>query len=1007
MWAALGHRRGQVLVLLLVSALVATCAAFAPIFARSIDQAVLRSHVEQADPADISTSVSQVRTQSREQPTPESITAEVPDGLRDISEEPIGEISLALAVQPRSDKQPSPVVLRSRDDACRHVRVTSGRCPSAADEILVSDADVRAWDWRLGTELGGSPQHPAPGQPDASEDSLEVVGTYRVPKEDAAYWLGARPDGKSGVPQPDLDYVPGMDDFLTVDETFGWGATVQVDLPVDPDATTLDSLPQAASAAGRLAEDHPELSVSTSASTLEKEVTEARAQTSIIVPFIALQLALLAVVVLFLVAQAAVEQRRHDVALARLRGRSRAGARRLLLTELSVPVVLGVPVGLLVAMALSAMVRMIVLPPGVPYEVPSSTLVWLLAALLVSLAAVAVAARPVLREPVSALLREIGPTHTSGPRLVETVVVVLAVLGVIGLATGALSGPAALAAPTLLAIAVGLLASRLLPVIATRRAARAMRRGRISGVLAAHGLARRPSARRALVVTTVATAVAVFGADAVVVADHNREARAELETGAPAVVDVGATSTGELTDAAEELDRAGITASPVVTIQPNDSDADATIAVDPRSFASAAHPRVVSGLDLADFELPDQDPVLLEGKKVTGEVAWEITRSTGVEEPPVLKVDVTTATGEQLSRDLRTLGPKKRGTARIDADLLCPDTCRLDGLRVSSSGSTGSELVATLTISDLGVDGKRLPLGGDDTWAAPDEAAGGEGVTVTTKGEDLRLEAVAADGGDVTAVVADVPRPLPAIVTSEGGRSRQVVTVDGGQATVRPVQRVRALPAVTDQGVLVSLPMLARLSQVIDTERAHAELWLDDASPTTLERVREVVDEQGLGIRSVRTTAQAKDSFDDSASGWGLQLALLAGGLAVLLAALVLVVLAVTGWRSAVADIAALRVSGVGRREAARAVRAEHLTTVAVGVVLGGLCAVVGAAVAMPSIPLFTEPAAVPVPDLSPVWWAVLLSAAVAAAVLLVLAGVLAHWTMGRVRLAAAKGEPT
>ena len=1010
MWSALRHRRGQVLVLLLVSALVATCAAFAPIFARSVDQAVLRTHVEQADPNEVATGLTYTRDAGRkDKQMPRDIEAKVPAALTAISKDPIGDVSTATQIPPVPGKQPSPLVVRAPDDVCGHVTITKGSCPDAPGEILVSRADVRAWGWEQGRTFAIGQERPSPFAPQPPDVELTVVGVYQVTKAAPGYWLENRPDGKSGVPQPGLDSVPGIDDFLTTPATFEKyfpGAVVSVQLPLDPSRATLDSLPRAAAASDRMAKDDPAVSVSQSVGELVDEVSVARSQTAIIVPFVALQLGLLAVVVLFLVAQAAVEQRRHDVALARLRGRSRAGARRLLLSELAVPVLLGVPVGLLAAMGLAVVVRRLVLPPDIPYEVPLVVLVWLLAALLVSLAAVAVAARPVLREPVSRLLREVAPAPSGGPHVVEAIIVVLALVSVGGLASGTISGPAALAAPTLLAIAVGLVAARLLPPLATRRAARAMRRGHIAAVVAAHGIARHSSARRALVVTTVATAVAVFGANAVVVADANRQDRADLETGAPAVVTVSATSTTELMKVAQRLQEKGVETSPVVTIKPSDPGADATIAVDPQAFAGVTNDDLTAGLDLKALRLPEQDPIMLKGKHLTGEVSWDLTRTRGIEGRPSLKVDITTASGDELTRDLHVLGPKDHGSDRIHADLLCPSTCRLDGLRVASTGSTGSRMTADVKIKDLGVDGRALPVDGEGTWREPGEGAGGPGLTVTTKGDTLELNARSRNGTDVTAVVADVPRPLPALVSgTKGAADRDITTIAGGQATVHPEQTVAALPAVTDQGVLVSLPALSRLSRAIDPERGRAQLWLADASPSSVDRARDVAVEEGLGVRSVETTSRAKQAYDRSASAWGLQLALLAGVLAVLLGALVLLVLAVTGWRAVVADVAALRVSGVARADAARAARTENLLTVAVGIVLGVVCAVIGAAVAMPSVPLFTEPAAVPVPDFSTAWWAVGLAALVTAVLLLAISLLLARWVMGRVRLAAARGE--
>ena len=58
--------------------------------------------------------------------------------------------------------------------------------------------------------------------------------------------------------------------------------------------------------------------------------------------------------------------------------------------------------------------------------------------------------------------------------------------------------------------------------------------------------------------------------------------------------------------------------------------------------------------------------------------------------------------------------------------------------------------------------------------------------------------------------------------------------------------------------------------------------------------------------------------------------------------------------------------------------RREQLATVLAGVALGTLCGVVGAVLAMPLLPLFDRPAAVPAPDLTPAWLAIGVTALVA-----------------------------
>lgn len=1008
MWAPLRHRRGQVIVLALVSALVVMCAVFAPVFARSIDQALLRVHVTEAAPETTATAIAQARTPSESWVRPDAAAELVPAELAAVSAEPVLAMRQTTSLVPAPGKKPSAVVLRSRSDVCEHLEIT-GRCPERPDQIVVSEADARVWGWRAGTEmLLPQPKH---DRLDAEIPPLKVrvVGTYTV-RADPAYWMSDRPDGKSGVPQPGLDPVPGIDDLITVQSTFDDEmptATAVVVLPLDTQAATLDSLPAAASATERLSQEHPELSVDQSPRAIIDGVATGRGQTAVIVPFVMLQLGLLAVLVLFLVAQAAVDQRRHDVALARLRGRSRSGARRLLLAELLAPVLLGLPLGFLGALGAAVLVRRSMLPSGIPFEIPWAVLPWVLGALVAAVLTVHIAARPVLREPVGDLLRSVRPSAAAGAPTAEVVVVVLAVLGVVGLATGALAGPAALATPTLLAIAVGVLAARLVPRMAARRARSAMRRGDVAGAIAGHGVGRRPAARRVLVVTSVATAIAVFGGNAVVVADRNRQARAQLETGAPAVVSVDASTVPDLVSAADAVEAAGIAVAPVVQIRPRDVTAEATLAVDPDRLREVAFPQTLEGLDLDALALPRQQSIRISGSSATGTVSWSLS-GAGDGAAPVLMAEMTTAAGETRSAALATLGSASTGKARVDEPLFCSDGCRLAGLRLSVGGINGSRVVGTVSVEGLAVGGRALPVTEPGTWIST--GGSGAGVQVSTKGDTLTLDVAAADGEDVSAYVADVPRPLPALVSSAGatpGEDREVLDVSGKQSEVVVEQAPRALPSVTDRGVLLSLPALARVTGELDTTRTERQLWLADASPQTLDRVRTVLDDAGLAVHDVRTAAEADVVYDRSASGWGLQLALFGGVLAVLLAGLVLAIVAVTGWRATVHDLAALRVSGVGQRAIARALRTEHLVSVVVGVLLGTVCALVGSWIALPSIPLFTSPAAVPTPDLAPVWPVVVAASLAVGLVLVVLSLVLAGATLRRVHLSAARGEST
>jgi hypothetical protein len=127
-----------------------------------------------------------------------------------------------------------------------------------------------------------------------------------------------------------------------------------------------------------------------------------------------------------------------------------------------------------------------------------------------------------------------------------------------------------------------------------------------------------------------------------------------------------------------------------------------------------------------------------------------------------------------------------------------------------------------------------------------------------------------------------------------------------------------------------------------------------------------------------------------------LRLAAFTGAMAVLLAAIVLIVMTITGWRVVARDLAALHMAGVPLGTLRRSLVREQVILVVVGAAVGTLCGAVSSLVAMPLVPLFDSGAApVPALELAPSLLAVL-GSAVVAAVLVVVVGALAAFATGR-----------
>ena len=186
-------------------------------------------------------------------------------------------------------------------------------------------------------------------------------------------------------------------------------------------------------------------------------------QSRVTVPLLMAQLGLLAVIVLWLVLLAVTEQRRPEVALARLRGRGRRGARDLLLGELLPVALVGVVPGAAAAVLGAWVARTLVLPGRAPFELGrrlrrggrAGRRGAHRASRLLAVARVA-------REPVATLLRRVPPRRAGWALGVGDALVVAGAGAVVVLfATGGLDGPVALAAPGLLAVVVGLVLAHL------------------------------------------------------------------------------------------------------------------------------------------------------------------------------------------------------------------------------------------------------------------------------------------------------------------------------------------------------------------------------------------------------------------------------------------------------------------------------------------------------------------------------------------------------------------
>jgi putative ABC transport system permease protein len=1041
-WAAIRYRRAQALTLLLLSALITACAVFAPMYERALEQSLLRDGLTRQSAVATSIVAESVQT-DRVPPEPAVVRGTFPTALVPFydagSELWSGRVNL-VGVAGR----PSTVQLVGPQDTCRALEITAGRCPANPYEIAVSSAEAKVQGWGLGTQLNPQEVLVAGFQPIPFPRPFVVTGFFRQ-LDDPAHWQGFSLEGRAGQTTAfGTQDTPLMDGWVTPPSTFatGWRAgRVDVVWLLQRDRVTLDGLEAVPPAVEQMRQvgvgKVPAVVVRTSVSDLVAGVTEGQRQARIIVPLLVGQLAVLAVVVLGLVAAAAVEQRRPELALGRLRGRGPAGAARMVMLELGTVVAAGVPVGFLLALLMGEVARRFWLAEGVPFELPLATFVAAVLSLVVALLAVAVVSRPTLREPISTLLRRIPPRRAGwAVGVVDAAVVALAGAGLVTLLSGNLSGPLALATPTLLALALGLVLAHVLIPLADGTARRFTARGRVVGGLTAVQVARRPAVRRIMAIITVATALTVFATDALVVGARNRADRARVETGAEAVITTTATDITALRKAVTAADPTGTLATPVVAISQGNASAMTTLAVVPDQFSRIAElPRDPGSFTWSAIAAGSSAPeILLTGRAFSVTITdstlvldeSRVPSASPTTRPPGVPIGLPGAGGASLVAYLAPVGQgpftvnmgdvpvSPTGPVTLNHDVACASGCRLVGLSLAPPLGFKGVLRGTFRLSAVTMDGSApAPLGGAAGWVSsgePDAPAeqlrpyaratdAGDptylGLAVQTTADDVKVTA----RGSTAAIPALVSGSLP---NGSPGPAFQAAGLDGITVDYTRAAQVPYAPGGGIDQAIVNLDVLAGKATQI-AALGQAQVWVANAD--SVPAVTTALTNAGVAVRSVALRLERERLFDSSASAWGLRLALVVGLLALLIAALVLVLVAVTSWRSRSRDYAALRMAGVGTPALRRVGLAEQWTVVIVSVLVGAVSGLLGAQLAMPIIPFFTTPSAVLPIDARPAALPVAVAVVAALVLLLTVGAIVGVRLVGRSTLSRVRDQ--
>jgi hypothetical protein len=909
------------------------------------------------------------------------------------------------------------------DGLCGHVRIVAGRCPSGGADVLVSTRTATALGLSPGSRLGLSLA--------GRIAQRTVAGTYDIRDPESAYWFGY--DYTDHGTALGSDGMDRLDTLFVTRDAMGALVTavrqVEVHRPLRPGTMHLAdadgvrrTVSDAVTSSSRSTD--PERTSSSLPAVLASVGRDGRT-VQVAALLVSAQLLVLAWYVLFLLVTAATEERSDEVVVAKLRGLRPRSTAAFTLAESLLLLVAAVPLGYVAGRFATQALVTAFLPPGTPVRFDATSAAAGLVALLGGVVAAALAARRVLRQPVLALLRRAGERRSWQRSLaLDAVLVTLTAAAVLSLAqrsqAAASSDVLVLLLPVLLAFTIGLVGSRLLPVLlaVAVRGTRAGRRG--AAFLAVRQAGRRRGGARTAVLLTVATALAVFAADAFDAAAATRASQAAMQVGADRVLHVEAGSLPQLVAAVDRADPAGRTMMAAAELVP-EGEQGRILAVDAGRLPAVGAWQP-SWSDLAVSELAHRlhpttpEPLLLPGPDLAVTAGLDLfgrdrtpageSPIDPVRGPLVLFADLRGADGRTTTVRLGQVHGDTRTYRATLPDCTAP--CALTALRLDRGAGVLGDVFGTLRVTGLESPAGR-PVAGAlraERWQVGRTRVTEPGrkppVAVRSPGSDgLVWDLRARDSDQVVVGVAEAPLDLPVVLAdgmpaaepypgSDGG---SFGTSIGGQPTVhRVVGRVHVLPRSGRLGTLVDLRYAALRSP--DAAPDQLQVWL---SPGAGRDAVTRLQAQGVRVVGSESLAAARRDLDRSASALSFLLLLFAAVAAVGLAlAGVVTDLFVVGRRRA-REVAAMRSLGLSPRTVAGAGALEQLLVLGTGVLLGTVAGFLAVRLALPRVPLGTG-LAVP-PLLAP---ALLVIAATVVAVLATVAALSA----GSARLLLRAGTP-
>jgi hypothetical protein len=557
------------------------------------------------------------------------------------------------------------------------------------------------------------------------------------------------------------------------------------------------------------------------------------------------------------------QSRRPDAALLKLRGVGGRSLWSLAAGQAAVPIVSGGVVGLVLGAIGARWWAGPVSEPGRTGLVLIGTPVAAVAAVVIAVVAALAAERRMLAEPVIDLARQV-PARARGWRtgVLDAALLALALAAAVELRSSAVATKQFrgldVLAPTLVALAVGIVAAWLVPRAAQAVASPALRAGRVGLGLAAVHLARRTSLPRVLTLVTLAVAVVTGAAISSGVALSAQRERAEVEVGADRVLTVQTTSGTTLLDAVRAADPSGRSAMAVV----RSLGGTPTLALDSTRLAAVVPWQAAYGLpDWATvaraLQTGSAAPMSVHSGVLSVSAGWKPHPGSSA----TLAAVVAQPDGTVLPV---SLGPLRPGQASYQATISgCDPGCRLVGFQLTGPPDlVGSELTLHQVSGAAVVPAAAFTDRG--RWRTS-VVLGDELPTVSTSDSGLvvSINHLVNDNASITfpVYVRDAQSPLPMYTTGDIERKSLVdgPTVQAPGAGPVPAQVVgfaALLPRLGGTGRLVDL-------QAIDELRPASgrfEVWLAPGTPAA---VVTALRAQGLSIVDDETVAARVAQLQD------------------------------------------------------------------------------------------------------------------------------------------------